>query len=253
MHLTKEMDNQLLQLRREYQQPSQSPLALTSDSWDPYMLHEELKLFMAAPGRLRNAISWKGFTNFKALWTFVIYPQKSKGCQQSMAMSRVSRLYSIASGATWPDRKGDGKVTLLTVHGAKTAVWRHRKRLPKSRPIAKGFDAILLHCHLRCDFVFACSAQGFFEECMYNLHGVNLGYAKIGCMKNHKGSQLIGWSSYSTWQTLQRIPGSCGTSRNKRWPQRSSLRNLAPQRPPRAWHPAKAMQPVSWHYQDSRS
>lgn len=162
MHLTKEMDNQLLQLRREYPQPSQSPLSLTSDSWDPYMLHEELKLFMAAPGRLRNAISWKGFTNFKALWIFVIYPQISKGCQQSMAMSRVSRLYSIASGATWPDRKGDGKVTLLTVHGAKTAVWRHRKRLPKSRPIAKGFDAILLHCHLRCDFVFACSAQSFF-------------------------------------------------------------------------------------------
>ena len=162
MHLTKEMDNQLLQLRREYQQPSQSPLSLTSDSWDPYMLHEELKLFMAAPGRLRKAISWKGFTNFKALWIFVIYPQISKGCQQSMAMSRVSRLYSIASGATWPDRKGDGKVTLLTVHGAKTAVWRHRKRLPKSHPIAKGFDAILLHCHLRCDFVFACSAQVFF-------------------------------------------------------------------------------------------
>lgn len=157
-HLTKEMDNQLLQLRMEYQQPSQSPLSLTSDSWDPYMLHEELKLFMAAPGKSCNAISWKGFTNFKTLWIFVIYQSILKNQLPAIhgnVPSFQAIQHCIWSNLTWSERwKGD------TPHSP----WCENGCLPKSRPIAKGFDAILLHCHLRCDFVFACSAQVFLRN-----------------------------------------------------------------------------------------
>ena len=91
--------------------------------------------------------------------------------------------HCIWSNLTW---KGDGRGgPLLTVHPA-TGCVKVSHSLPKSRPIAKGFDAILWHCHLRCDFVFTCRGAQNILEMHARFVWCHLRFVNLGFMKNHK-------------------------------------------------------------------